>query len=434
MSGEAHLPPQGSAPETEHVILEGLYAEAGFMVEHAATGLRLYAPNSRIETPAAIQALAITRTNRYTGAPYLDMLFRRPGGEPYAMEYSIDGGVGGGVFDAAVEYELQALSPAPIAEQLTTAGFQQAASQDPTKMIFRYIDRSDPAGKEAEILIVVSADDAGGDVVEGVFHPVNDPDDVIRPSRIAGLATAKDWKGEEIPSLLLSTDFLEYEIVFDSKVFPKNARQIRELTNDEAGIQRIPERTESTGFVIGGVNETALIRRLPTITDIPIADLTEKMRPGRFSDEGFLGEDEDLRKIMARDNDVVLPSGLTHQALAEPLKMAWALIKRGLVNRPCIISGHRYVITGVGSLGVQFSPYNDHLSGSSNYTVTNLETGQPVSTSVLGAHLIGHYQFYQGRGTSYRTPPEDIIKTFTHLQQHVTISELDEIVARADAT
>src|SRR5262249_48693145 len=49
-----------------------------------------------------------------------------------------------------------------------------------------------------------------------------------------------------------------------------------------------------TGFVVGGKNATALIKKLETINGIRIADLEKKMRPGNMSVAGFLGKDESL--------------------------------------------------------------------------------------------------------------------------------------------
>src|SRR5262245_11966021 len=81
-----------------------------------------------------------------------------------------------------------------------------------------------------------------------------------------------------------------------------------------------PKKDPKTGFIVGGKNETALIRTLKEINGRSIADLEKDMRPGAKSKSGFLGEDEKLLDVLAADNKYVVDEkGLTHQELAKHL-------------------------------------------------------------------------------------------------------------------
>jgi hypothetical protein len=85
-----------------------------------------------------------------------------------------------------------------------------------------------------------------------------------------------------------------------------------------------PKKDAKSGFVVGGKNDTALIRGLKEINGLAIADLEKDMRPGAESNvgskSGFLGPDEKLLEVLAADNKYVVDDlGLTHQELAKHL-------------------------------------------------------------------------------------------------------------------
>src|SRR5262249_53351913 len=85
-----------------------------------------------------------------------------------------------------------------------------------------------------------------------------------------------------------------------------------------------PKKDAKTGFVVGGKNDTALIRGLKEINGTTVADLEKDMRPGAKSavgsEAGFLGADEKLLDLLAADNKFVVDElGLTHQELAKHL-------------------------------------------------------------------------------------------------------------------
>ncbi|MBA4190206.1 MAG: hypothetical protein C0467_19650, partial [Planctomycetaceae bacterium] len=156
----------------------------------------------------------------------------------------------------------------------------------------------------------------------------------------------------------------------------------------ELGITQFePKKDLETGFVVGGVNETKAIRNLKKINGIAIADLEKSMRPGGLSDAGFLGKDERLLDVMAADNEFVLKAGLTHQQIALQLRIFEELVREvdsvekpitGLtvVTKPFTYRGSNFQVKKVIYKGSQESPFQDDTSGSVDYFLTNLGTGE----------------------------------------------------------
>jgi hypothetical protein len=99
-----------------------------------------------------------------------------------------------------------------------------------------------------------------------------------------------------------------------------------------------PTKDPRTGFVVGGKNPTALIRKLKEIAGRPIVDLEKDMRPGAHSGKGLPGKDERLLDVLAEDNRYVVDKlGLTHQELARHLHLVAAVA----VKHACQATGNR---------------------------------------------------------------------------------------------
>src|SRR5262249_15816199 len=98
----------------------------------------------------------------------------------------------------------------------------------------------------------------------------------------------------------------------------------------EAGVKPFtPKKDPKTGFVVGGTNATALIRKLTEINGRTVAAPGKGMRPEKLSRGGFLGKDEKLLEVMAADNEYVVEQlGLTHQELAMHLHLMGAIGER----------------------------------------------------------------------------------------------------------
>jgi hypothetical protein len=311
----------------------------------------------------------------------------------------------------------------PFSQQLLASDFRGDAYIDGTTPVYRWQHTDAASGEKSAFLVPLKIDDNDNEQLDSVLKRVSDygTGNLVSESKITGGGFSGDLYQDHYYDtgqfLQLSNDTMKYIISADNPETPGKAMQRRELTPQELGIKPLEQKVEATGFVIGGVNDTELIKRLPTITGRSIQELTDEMRPDVSSMAGFLGPEDELLATMAEDNDTVQAEGFTHQELAEPLKVVQALIDRGMgVSSPVIIGGHKYTVQTLRTMGTQGSPFGDGLGGSCDYTITNMETGASVKTSDLGIDLIDHYGFYEGQNTVYRTPPLDIIKTFTHLQ------------------
>lgn len=188
---------------------------------------------------------------------------------------------------------------------------------------------------------------------------------------------------------------------------------------------------EQTGspqeFVVGGRNETSVIRNLVEINGIPTAQLEETMHGG-FTEEDvedlaelgisegsfayfqvyedvFLGPKDSLIETLVRDNDIVLAMGLTHQQLADFLELfRLDRSSEGKVDYNERSFEDRKIGWRVGSR----SPFGDGAYTNIDHLLTCLNNGEKLRFSGLLPSLIRNYGFYEGRGTPYRVDPRDL--------------------------
>jgi hypothetical protein len=184
-----------------------------------------------------------------------------------------------------------------------------------------------------------------------------------------------------------------------------------------------PTKDEKTGFVVGGKNPTARIRKLTHINGKSIAELEKAMRPGALSRAGFLGNDERLLDVMAADNEYVVDKlGLTHQELARHLHVLAALgemhrpKKKGADPEPFLYHGRRFRVTVIAWRGYQGSPFADGTRTNRDAMVTNLDNGKRLWYSLLVPDMVERYGFYEGKGTKYRVDPKAILEVLDFLK------------------
>jgi hypothetical protein len=180
-----------------------------------------------------------------------------------------------------------------------------------------------------------------------------------------------------------------------------------------------PAKDKKTGFVVGGKNPTALIRKLTEVAGRPIADLEKDMRPGALSKKGFLGKDERLLEVLAADNAYVVGKrGLSHQGLARHLHLLGAVAVKHAATGPLVIRYHgkRYRLRAQCFLGYQDSPFEDGTRASCDATVENLDNGKKIEYSLLVPFMIERYGFYEGKGTPYRVEPAKVLEVLDFLK------------------
>jgi hypothetical protein len=205
----------------------------------------------------------------------------------------------------------------------------------------------------------------------------------------------------------------------------------------EASIERL--QTSDT-------HSTESILALTHINGIPIETLEARMRPGGISHAGFLGPNESLREVLAADNDLVLARGLTHQDFAEPLIYIRQFFGQARSGRPVrfVYEGSRYELqvkvyrgtkedTAAHSpfdlnplesdkprktmRGSQASPLDSKKSSNIDVLIKNLDNGKTKTYPDLLPEMINDVGFYEGRGTSYRFGPNEIVEMFPFLAE-----------------
>jgi hypothetical protein len=194
---------------------------------------------------------------------------------------------------------------------------------------------------------------------------------------------------------------------------------------DDPALKRLTlEKDPETGFVVGGKNNTVIIRMLTRLNGRPIADLEADMRPHpegggeHTSIAGFLGTDERLLGVLAEDNRYVVEElGLTHQALAWPMMVMGHVGNYTYGDRPktFVYHGRRLEVRIKAWKGSQWSPFLDKTETNCDAIVKNLENGKELQYSLLVPQMIERYGFYEGKGTRYRVEPRKIVEVFDFL-------------------
>jgi hypothetical protein len=175
-----------------------------------------------------------------------------------------------------------------------------------------------------------------------------------------------------------------------------------------------PRKDQTTGFVVGGKNETELIRGLKEINGLNIDELERDMRPGAASTTGFLGPDEKLLDVMAADNETVLKTlQLTHQELAKHLHAMWTIgcwqNSQKTEGQPVLYHGRRFKVAVLFSRGSQPSPFKDGTESGSIVNLENLDNGKKLQYGALMPYMIDRYGFYEGKGTPWRLDPTEAV-------------------------
>ena len=151
------------------------------------------------------------------------------------------------------------------------------------------------------------------------------------------------------------------------------------------------------------------------------------MRPGQYSEAGFLGENEGLLAVMVADNEYVVDDlGLSHQDLAKHLYNMAAICAwqsdHDEMGMPFLYHGRRYFVWVQCWNDDQPSPFDDATATNSDVTVTNLDNRKELWFSLLVPMMIDRYGFYEGRGTKYRVEPRQVLEVFDFLRNPGTLS------------
>jgi len=138
--------------------------------------------------------------------------------------------------------------------------------------------------------------------------------------------------------------------------------------------------------------------------------IQEKMQPGVFTRDGFLGSDRrKLIDILIEDEGAVKRMDLSHQRIAERMIELRDAGMRGLgefIN----IEPH-YEVRVVGVRGKLPCPFGDPgIFPKTNITVRNSKLGRELTFTDMHIHLIGSHGFYEGKGSPFRLEPAILVE------------------------
>jgi hypothetical protein len=183
--------------------------------------------------------------------------------------------------------------------------------------------------------------------------------------------------------------------------------------------------------------------------DIPIDELERRMRPGAWSHEGFLGEDERLEDVLQADRQTLKELGLTVEELAhslerllsateifwlegsedlnlgpERVESARASIKaveqalghvetqRTVLGDLAIVGG-RYEVFTIAFAGSQECPWSRSPApacawASTDWAIRDRHRDLRMRGPSLIVHLIREHGFFEGPASPYRVDPREL--------------------------
>jgi hypothetical protein len=166
--------------------------------------------------------------------------------------------------------------------------------------------------------------------------------------------------------------------------------------------------------------------------------IEQRMYAGVYSASGFLAEDERLKDVIKKDNAYLESVGITHEQIADKIKMILDMHKEICFGTACgtghcmnHLNNYSFLDNGllvqyVSYMGGQSCPfhnkeYKTNSEGHTDVTITNKDT--KITFNILLEHMIRYHQFFEGSvehrldprkiidmldiksGVSYKTPP-----------------------------
>lgn len=159
-----------------------------------------------------------------------------------------------------------------------------------------------------------------------------------------------------------------------------------------------------------------------TIQDEDTSILEERMRPGKWSEVGFLEATQSLKDLCGQDQISLKQHQISYQQVADRLKTifkkAHRLEQMSSVEKPLV--EEKYLVEIKRTKGWQTCPFSydckvdcGHLKGTMDYQITDIEHQETITIPSLLPHLIRKHHFFEGG--PYRNAPEKLIAFFNIL-------------------
>jgi hypothetical protein len=174
-----------------------------------------------------------------------------------------------------------------------------------------------------------------------------------------------------------------------------------------------------------------------------LEELERAMRPGRCSNGGFLGLNESLEDVIAKDEQTLAKFGISYEQIASSIERIWiaattekySLPAKDYLARetdfPCLHKpetipsfslsnlpelNHGFIVENfqvfiVQYRGFQHCPWGCSAFGSSDLMILNRKTGESFAAPELIIHLIRAHRFFEGFESPYRVDPKKVIRT-----------------------
>jgi hypothetical protein len=147
---------------------------------------------------------------------------------------------------------------------------------------------------------------------------------------------------------------------------------------------------------------------------------SDNMKPGKISLHGFLGNDtRNLIQIIIDDDAKVKRLNRSHELIAE--RMIYFRDKGAEGLGEFIDVDENYEVKVESVRGKMPSPFEEDrkIINKTNITVKNKKLSKEVTYTEMLIHLVASHGFYEGKGSSYRVNPEELIEV-------LDIPELDK--------
>ncbi len=302
----------------------GFYSRGSLAVElHKNGSYTLLVPYSSRFDLTKIKAIRVSK-DAIMKAMSLSVLTTNEKGEFGVLSFTANGS-GGDIDDSEIP-ALKELSLKPFEEQLADSGFE--SSSERSSIWTTAIDNT--------VVTVFIVNGSLKAILKGVDARVEKK---LNGTWITGYSEKQNrYENGVTSSLQVQNSFAQFSITggpFPQIESPQLIKDLKDVDLKDLGMNLPEPSKDSSGFIIGGTNSTDLISSLFSINGASMDSISASasLVPGCSDGDPLLVTGEDIKEVMAADNHKVIQLGLTHQALAQPLLYAEAVVEARYGNK-----------------------------------------------------------------------------------------------------